>query len=193
MSYAPEDNMPSTFLLQESKRTSILSVFNWTDQPRLRNIDLARDLGLQVQGHNQVFDIFDARTAAENDVDTLRLRLAPHSVKALKIIDSSVPAVAPSVTVHAPETAQAGRAIPFSVQADAAGVPVVAYRWDFGDGTHSETDSTSHTYTHAGQFTVHLLAQGLDGLPFEKAMTIEIDGKIDTRFAPTEKQRLSQP
>ncbi len=192
MSYAPEDGMPSTFLLQESKRTSILTVFNWTDQARVRNIDLAGDLGLQVQGHNQVFDIFDRATAGENNVDALTLRLAPRSVKVLKIIDSSVPAGAPSVTVRAPEAAQAGRAIPFSAQADPVGVPVVAYKWDFGDGTHSETGSPSHTYTHAGQFTVHLAAQGLDGLPFEKAMTIKIDGKIDTRFAPTKKQRLSQ-
>jgi alpha-galactosidase len=191
MSYAPEDGMPSTFFLQESKRTSILTVFNWTDQPRQRSIDLARDLGLQSQGHNQVFDVFDSTTAGQNNVDRLALQLAPHSVRVLKIIDSSVPPAAPSVTLNAQEIAKAGEAVRLSAESDPTGVPVVLYAWDLGDGTHSDGASTSHTYTHAGQFTVHLVAQGLDGLPFEKAVTIEIDGKIDTRFAPKEKERLS--
>ena len=30
MNYAPEDEMPTLFLLRESKRQSILAVFNWT-------------------------------------------------------------------------------------------------------------------------------------------------------------------
>jgi alpha-galactosidase len=192
MSYAPEDGMPSTFFLQESRRISILTVFNWTDHARQRTIDLARHLGLQIGGHNQVFDVFDPTTAVENNVDSLALQLAPHSVKILKIIDSSVPVAAPSVTVNAPETAKPGEAVRLSAESDPGGDPVIAFTWDFGDGTHSEGASTSHAYTHTGQFTVHLVAQGPDGLPFEKAMPIKIDGKIDTRFAPTKKQRLSQ-
>jgi alpha-galactosidase len=191
MSYAPEDGMPSTFLLQESKRTSILTVFNWTDQARQRSIDLGRDLGLQVQGHNRVFDVFDSTTAGQNNVDRLSLQLAPHSVKVLRILDSSVPAAPPSVTIDVPDAAKAGEAVRLSAESDSR-APAVGYTWDFGDGTHSDGARTSHTYTHPGQFTLHLVAQGLDGLPFEKAITIKIDGRIDTRFAPKEKERLSQ-
>jgi hypothetical protein len=34
MNYTPEDSMPSIFLLQESKRQAILTVFNWTEKQR---------------------------------------------------------------------------------------------------------------------------------------------------------------
>jgi alpha-galactosidase len=192
MSYAPEDGQPSTFFLQESKRTAMLTVFNWTDHPRQRTIELARDLGLQLQGHNQVFDVLDSASAAQNNVDALALELPAHSVKVLKIIDSSIPAAAPEMTVHVQETVQAGEAGSFSAEADPAGVPAVAYAWQFGDGTHSDAARPVHFYTHPGDFTVRLVAMGLDGLPFEKTMTIKVGGKIETRFDPTKKQRLAQ-
>jgi alpha-galactosidase len=192
MSYAPEDGQASTFLLQESKRTAMLTVFNWTEHPRQRTIDLASDLGLQLQGHNQVFDVLDRAAAAQNNVDTLALQLPAHSVKVLKIIDSSVPAAAPEMTVHAPQTAQAGEAVHFSAETDPAGAPAVTYAWDFGDGTHSDETTPVHSYTHRGEVTVRLVAMGLDGLPVQKTATVKIDGKIDTRFAPPKKQRLLQ-
>jgi alpha-galactosidase len=192
MSYAPDDGQPSTFLLQESKRTAMLTVFNWTDHPRQRSIDLAPDLGLQLEGHNQVLDVLDSTAVTQNNVDKLALQLPPHSVRVLKIIDSSIPAAAPGMTVHVPETAQAGEAVSFSAEADPDGVPVVTYLWEFGDGTHSEQAHPVHFYTHAGEFSVRLVATGLDGLSFDKTMAVKVDGKIETRFYPTKKQRLSQ-
>jgi alpha-galactosidase len=192
MSYAPEDGQPSTFLLQESKRTAILTVFNWTDRPRQRTIDLKGDLGLQLQGHNQVFDVLDSTAAAQNNVDALALQLPPHSVRVLKIIDSSIPAAAPGMTVHFPETAQAGESVSFSAEADPDGVPTVTYLWEFGDGTHSDQARPIHFYTHPGDFSVRFVAMGLDGLAFEKTTTIKVEGKIETRFDPAKKQRLAQ-
>ena len=192
MSYAPEDGQPSTFLLRESRRISILTVFNWTDKARQRAIDLASDLGLPVQGHNQVFDILDPNYAAQNNVDKLALKLRPHSVKVLKIVDSSIPVAAPDINVRAPKTAQAGEAVHFSAEVNASGVPAVRYAWDFGDGTHADKANPVHFYTHPGKFDVHLVAMGLDGLPFEQTTAITVDGKIDTRFAPLKKQRLTQ-
>ncbi len=191
MSYAPEDGMPSTFFLQESKRTAILTVFNWTEHPRQRTIDLARDLGLQLHRHNEILNVLESTAAAENNVDRISLQLPAHSVNVLKIIDTSIPAAAPSVIVHAPDVAQAGAAVEFAAEADAACVPVLTYAWDFGDGTHSGGAAQTHYYTHSGQFPVHLVANGLDGLPFEKTVTIKIEGRIETRFAPPKKQRLT--
>jgi hypothetical protein len=192
MSYAPEDGMPSIFLLQESKRAAILTVFNWTEKPTEHSFDLARNLGLQLHGHNQIFDVLDSTTAATTNQDTIPLQLPPHSVKVLKIIDTSVPAAAPSVAVHGPDSAEAGHTVEFSAESDAAGVPVVTYRWDLGDGTHAEGATISHAYTHAGDFTLRLLANGLDGVPFEKSMSVRIAGKIDSRFAPSRKKRPGQ-
>ena len=79
----------------------------------------------------------------------------------------------------------------FSADADMSAVPVLRYRWQFGDGTSAEGPNVSHAYTHRGEFTVHLRAEGLDGIPFEKSASVKVEGKIDTRFAPAKKQRLT--
>jgi len=192
MSYSPEDGMPSIFFLQESKRQTILTVFNWTEKPTEHNFDFIRDLSLQLHGHNQVFDILDSATSPQNNLDTIRLQLPPHSVKVLKIIDTSVSPAAPTVTMHAHDHAEAGDAVQFSAEADAGGVPVLTYRWDFGDGTYGEGAIISHTYTHPRDFTLRLTAYGLDNVPFEKSQPMKITGKIDTRFSPDHKSRFSQ-
>ena len=192
MSYAPEDGMPSTFFLQESKRTAILTVFNWTEKPRQRSVDLSRDLRLQLHGHDRIVDLLDPAAAAQSNLDTIALQLPAHSVKVLKIIDAAIAPAAPSVNVQVPETSRPATPVQFSAEADAAGVPVLTYTWEFGDGTHGDGATLTHTYTHSGEFSVHLVAKGLDGLPFEKTIAIKIEGKMDTRFAPSKKQRLTQ-
>jgi len=184
MSYRPEDGMPSVFSLQESKRQSIMTVFNWTDKTTEHNLQLA--------GHNQVLDVFDPAVPVGENVDHLNVQLPPHSVKVIKVIDTSIPAAAPTVSVKIPETAKAGETTEFSAETDKAGVPVLAYHWDFGDGTHLNGRSVSHAYTRAGEFTVKLVADGLDGLPFEHAASVKVTGKIETRFAPSKKQRPTE-
>ena len=59
MTYAPSDQQPSVFLLKENSRQAILTVFNWTEQPRTRAISLAQ-LGLQNPAKYQLVDIFGA-------------------------------------------------------------------------------------------------------------------------------------
>ena len=192
MSYTPEDSMPSIFLLQESKRQAILTVFNWTVKPTEHKLDLVRDLGLEMRGHNQIFVVFNEKGPAEQNLDTIVVQLPPHSVKVLKLIDTSIPPAAPSVSTRIPDMADAGKTLHFSAEADPAGVPVLAYRWQFGDGTSAEGPAVNHAYTHVGAFTVRLLANGLDGVPFEKSMQIKVTGKIDTRFSPSSKKRFTR-
>ena len=192
MSYAPEDGMPSIFLLQESKRQAILTVFNWTEKPTEHKFDLARDLGLQMGEHNRIVDVFDEKTPAAENLDTIAIQLPPHSVKVVKISDTSIPAATPLVSTRIPDRAETGKTVQFAAEADPAGVPVLKYRWNFGDGTSAEGATVSHAYTHAGDFSVRLVADGLDGLPFEKSILIKVTGKIDTRFAPSAKKRFTQ-
>jgi len=192
MSFAPEDGMPSIFLLNESKRQVILTVFNWTEKQSEHGFDLSGDLGLAWQGHNQVFDVFDSTTPAENNADRIGLQIPPHSVKVLKIIDTSTPVAAPSIRVRIPDTGEAGVPLSFSAEADPAGVPVLHDRWDFGDGTSDDGVTVIHTYTRAGDFTVRLVANGLDDVPLERSSSLKITGKIDTRFVPSRKKRLPQ-
>ena len=45
MTYAAEDTMPSIYVLHESKRQSIVSIFNWTEKARQHQLQLS-ELGL---------------------------------------------------------------------------------------------------------------------------------------------------
>lgn len=190
MSYAPEDGMPSTFLLPESRRTAMLTVFNWTENSRQRSFDLARDLGFK-QPSYEVSDVLDPN-AAPDSLRSIVFELPPHSVKVMKIVDTSVPASVPGVTVHAPDHAQTGVPVALSAEADPAGTPMLACHWDFGDGTHAEGPAANHAYTHAGEFRLRLTADGMDGIPFEKSILLKVEGRIDSRFQPENKKRADQ-
>jgi alpha-galactosidase len=188
MTYSAEDEMPSVYLLRESKRQSVLTVFNWTDSVRQRPVSLS-GLGLGPGGHSQVLDVFDPKrpvpeTVVGTNQDSISLDLAPRSVRMLKIIDTSVPAAAPSVVVHAQDRAQTGMAAQFSAVANAEGIPAVSYSWDFGDGTSGSGASTNHTFTHEGTFNVRLRTDGIEGVPFETTLPVMVSGSIKTRFDP---------
>jgi PKD repeat protein len=102
----------------------------------------------------------------------------------LKIIDTSISAAAPIVSARVPERATVGQAAVFSAESDAEGVPALGYHWDFGDGTSSTLQVASHTFTHPGAFTIHLIADGIEGAPFEKEFQVSVTGSFDTRFEP---------
>jgi PKD repeat protein len=80
----------------------------------------------------------------------------------------------------------------FSAQTAANGVPAVSYHWDFGDGTSADGASITHAFTHTGSFTVHLKAEGIEGVPFEKSFPVSVAGTIDTKFRPDLYQRYSE-
>jgi hypothetical protein len=183
MSYAPEDEMPSIFILHESKRQSILTVFNWTDKERHHNLQFA-DLGLSSSGEMQISDVLGSGATAHQESGSLSLTLAPRSVQVWKIVDPSVPASAPSVSADVPANVKVGEPQSFSAKTEDNGDPALEYRWDFGDGTSGSGPSTRHTFTHPGSFTVRLSAAGIEGVPYEKTWQISASGKFDTRFDP---------
>ena len=41
-----------------------------------------------------------------------------------------------------------------------------------------------HTFTHRGDFTIHLVADGIEGIPFEKTQQISVSGTFDSTFDP---------
>ena len=71
-------------------------------------------------------------------------------------------------------------------------MPVVEYRWNFVDGTSLRGAAVRHAYTRAGEFTVLLEAEGIDAPAFEKSMTVNVSGRIDTRFDPARKKRPAE-
>ena len=188
MSYAPEDEMPSVFLLHESRRQAILTVFNWTDKPRRHEFSWA-ELGTTGR---QLTDVFDAATAVSVNAESVSLELPPRSVRMFKIVDSSIPAKAPSVSVQTPGSIETGKPVVFSARAEADGVPATLFRWDFGDGTGAEGSSVEHAYTRAGEFNVQLAIEGLEGPAYEKSFPVTASGSIDTVFRPERNRRYEQ-
>ena len=194
MSYSPEDGMPSIFLLRESKRQSILAVFNWTEKEREHSFSLA-DLAFEpgFGAHNTASDVFAAGKEISENQNSFSLTLPAHSVRMLKIIDTSVPASAPSLMLNAVEKIETGKSATFSVDSAEGSVPALSYHWDFGDGTSADGISVTHCYTHAGAFTVRLTADGIEGVPFEKSFQVTASGVIDTIFRPELYQRYTEP
>jgi hypothetical protein len=153
MDYAPEDGLPSTFLLRESKRQSILTVFNWTDKPCSRQFSFA-DLGLMGLDY-EVMDILENQGISKKS-RSLALELPPHSVRMVKILDGSIAPAAPTITAQVPAHATTG-------------LPV----------------------THAGDFRVHLVAEGIENVPFETGFTVSVSGEIEKHFQPDRNRRFS--
>ncbi len=99
LSYAPADQQPSVFLLEENARQAILTVFNWTEQSRPRAINFPQ-LGLKDPGQYKIIDILGAEGCCNVSAETLNLTQKPHSVRMIKLIDNSVPAIPPPFEVR---------------------------------------------------------------------------------------------
>jgi PKD repeat protein len=108
----------------------------------------------------------------------------------LKIVDTSIAVSAPVVKVQASENIGTGKTTTFSAGPSENGVAALSYRWDFGDGTGAKGTSVTHAYTHSGDFTVRLTAEGIEGVPLEKSFKVQVTGTIDTIFRPELYQHL---
>jgi alpha-galactosidase len=182
MTFPPEDEQPSVFFLREDPRLAMLAVFNWTEQPRSHTFTLA-GLRLPTNHPFKAFDVLKHDAAVSLEGGVLRLEdEPPHSVRLIKLVDSSVPAAGPSIQAHVPAEAHAGDAVSFSATAERSGAPAIGYRWDFGDGTNASGSGVVHTYTMAGDFTVRLTATGIDGRDTQKTFTIAVSGFPNTAF-----------
>jgi alpha-galactosidase len=179
LTYADKDEQPSVFLLREDQRQSILAVFNWTEQPRPRTFTLS-DLKLPTGHSYNLFDSLAQDQPMAMDHETLRLDNQPaHSVKLIKIIDTSVPIAAPSIAFQVPSQAKTGEEIGFSSVVSKDGAPALAYHWDFGDGVAADGATLTHAYTAAGNYTVRFTAVGLDGKSAEKTFSIAVSGSVN--------------
>jgi hypothetical protein len=189
MSYADEDRQPSIFLLKESGRQSILTVFNWTDEQRTRAIDLV-DLGLREPGQYRMVEVFGGKpSCCAGSARALSLELPAHSVRMIKLIDESVPLGDPQVEIRSATSARAGENVIFDAAASSNAAPVLIYHWDFGDGTSRDGMEVTHTFTHAGDYPVQVTATGLGGTTHRKAFTVSVSGEVSTQFEPGRKLR----
>jgi alpha-galactosidase len=182
LTYRPEDEQPSIFLLREDDRQSMLAVFNWTDNAKSHEFELERDLGLTGASSLHLYDALDQDQPIASDGLRLKLRdQPPHSVRLIKIVDASRPATAPTLNVRAPDHGKLLEDLQFSAGATANGVPSIDYHWDFGDGITADGPLQTHAYTLPGAYKVKLIAAGVDGVPAERIFPVSIDGLIEIR------------
>ncbi|MGA8442463.1 MAG: PKD domain-containing protein [Candidatus Sulfotelmatobacter sp.] len=188
MTYEPEDGQPSIFLLRQSPRQSILTVFNWTDRPRSRSLSL-REIGVPVSSTMVATGILDSNAAFGLEGGTIRLEnQAPQSALVIKLVDTAIAKAAPTVTARIPSQSKVGETIAFTAQADPGGVPALGYHWDFGDGTILDGSNVFHCYTRAADFVVRLTVDGPDGAPYEQRFSIGVTGEL----RPTPELRMNR-
>jgi hypothetical protein len=193
MTYVPEDGQPSIFLLRQSPRQSILTVFNWTDKPRMRSLSL-KDLGIQVSSTMVATEVMGSSDTFALEGGTIHFEnQPPESAIVIKVVDTAVAKNAPTVTARVPSQSKAGETITFSAQADPAGVPAVGYHWDFGDGTISQGSNVSHCYTRAADFKVRLTVDGSDDVPYEQSFSIGVIGELKATPELRANRRFEQP
>jgi len=67
------------------------------------------------------------------------------------------------------------------VALDGSSVPTASYHWDSGDGTETNRQDVSHTYTLARDYSVNLTVKGIEGLSAHKTFSITAIGSVNTR------------
>ncbi|HEX4005342.1 MAG TPA: alpha-galactosidase [Acidobacteriaceae bacterium] len=187
MSYTAEDQQPSIFYLHESNRQSVLTVFNWTEHPTSHTLSLA-SLGLTAADQFTITNIFDGENLPAPAKGSLQIDLPAHAVRVLKIVDESVAATAPQITIDCPATGKSGDALAFSVHAEPES-PVLSWRWDFGDGVQVDGAKVTHAWTEPGDYPIKVAATGLDDRQSEKTCSVHVTGYLSTVFAPTANRR----
>jgi|HubBroStandDraft_1064217.scaffolds.fasta_scaffold00027_20 alpha-galactosidase len=188
MTYAPGDRQPSIFLLKENARQSVLTIFNWSEEQRTRAINLA-GLGLKDPAKYQIVDAFGDPECCSSSADALSVVQKAHSVRVLKLIDNSVPALQPPFEIQSAKGAKAGETLDLSAIPSSAEAPVLTCHWDFGDGSSADGLKVQHAFTHAGDYDIQVTVTGLGGISNRKTSRVAIAGDVSTRFEPEAKQR----
>jgi chitodextrinase len=120
----------------------------------------------------------------------------PQSVRMIKLIDKNVAEAAPAVTTQVPAAANTGETITLSAlsaPAETGGVPAVAYHWDLGDGTSADSPKVSHAYTNAGEYTIRLTVDGVDGVPALRNFSVRVTGNLGAHTNLTDNRRFVEP
>jgi alpha-galactosidase len=189
LTYEKEDLEPSIFVLKESSRQTIVAIFNWTEWARNHDL-LLTQLGLNEVHNYDSIEVLNPTGSSSRVQRTLHVTQPPHSVRLIKLLDSSMQAEAVAPRIVAPSSGKTGENIEFSSDDSSEANPVMMYRWDFGDGTIVEGQHVTHAFTRAGNYDVTLTAVGLAETSTTAKSLISVTGSMSTRFNPETKRRL---
>jgi hypothetical protein len=188
MTYRPEDKQPSIFLLNEDNRQRILTVFNWTEGPQSHMFRL-EDLGFGDRSAVRVVDVLRGG-AVKADGGQFDELLSPHSVRMLKVTNTSIPEAVAEFDLRAPAAGKSGASLEFSALTKNESEPILGFVWEFGDGVKVEGSKVIHTYTQPGQYSIRVTASGLNGRTAEKTLVVTVTGYVPTVENPAAKQRF---
>lgn len=191
MTYLPEDQRPSIFLLKEDPRQQILAIFNWTEEPRNHTFSLG-SIGLNAKGSYSATDVLKGGAVPVQNGE-IAITQPPHSVRLLKLIDGSIEVADPVFDAYVPATADVGKSLEFRASSKNAEAPVLQYHWAFGDGISADGEQMSHVYTHAGEYRVTITAMGLNGRTLQHTLGIAVSGTVSTLYVPSAKERYVAP
>jgi alpha-galactosidase len=189
MTYDVADLQPSLFLLKQTGRQSIITVFNWSETPRHHTF--TRDmLQLDPKADYAVSEVLTQTSSSTPLATALDVQQPPHSVRIFKIVNTGIPAQAPTITATVASSGKSGEPIAFEAKSSDDNDPVLRYTWDFGDGVTVGGAKATHTYTHAGVYAAHLQATGFAPEPRSQTFSITITGSVATKFMPENKRRF---
>jgi hypothetical protein len=181
MTFPAQDGQPSLFFLKEDARQSILTIFDWTEQPRSHSITLAA-LGLAPSASYRVEDVLNKKDlSADLRAGNLLINQPRHSVRMLKIVAEQASAETPEIQIQSPTKGIAGESLTFAVEHQ-GGDPILSYRWDFGDGVQLDGLEVNHAYSQPGSYQVDLTATGSGGLNVKKTFLVHISGEMSGGF-----------
>lgn len=191
MTYRAEDEQPSTFVLKEDARQTILTLFNWTEASKDHRLRLT-ELGLAKSDGYQATDVLRGG-AVQISEGQLDLRLPAHSVRVIKLIDSTIAAAGPAVELHGPTEAKGGEALAFYAAGTDAERPALEFHWNFGDGVRADGREVTHAFTQPGRYTVSVEAVGIGGPSQRKDVEVKVVGYVPTVYDPALKERFVAP
>jgi alpha-galactosidase len=191
MTYDPLDLQPSIFELQQTRHQSIVTVFNWSEISRSHSLTRAA-LGLDPKANYTVSEVLTTPSDSTSLSASLDVKQPAHSVRVFKIINTDIPAEAPMVNATVAPSGKTGEPMSFSAVAKDAGNPILNCSWSFGDGITVAGVKTTHSYTHAGSYTVGLRCSGFAPQSDVQTFTVKTTGSVATKFIPTRQRRFEE-
>jgi alpha-galactosidase len=191
MTYDPLDLQPSIFFLQQTRRQSIVTVFNWSEIPRLHTLTRVT-LGLDPNATYTVSEVLSDTSNPTPLSSALDVKQPPHSVRIFKVIKTNISAQAPIASATVASSGTTGDSLKFNAAPADVNNPVLNYSWDFGDGITLTGANTTHSYTHAGTYVVSLRCSGFASEPSVQTFTVKVIGSVSTKFVPTRQRRFEE-
>jgi len=192
MTFDPEDEQPSIFLLKERNGRSILTIFNWTEKQRTHTIDLS-SLGLDRNEAYLTSDVFGSVTEFTMHGGHLSVTQPPHSVRMILLSDASHQPEALKLEIVGPDAVKAGLGAEYAVHVEPSIEVTSRCSWSFGDGVSLEGTTVKHAYTQPGEYLLSLVCSDGNSHLAQRDKTISVGGHIPSAFIPGAKQRLIEP